>query len=335
MKQYSTILFQLDESCRLIEDGRDEHLRVALLLLDNAAEIQMDWAIRVEQQFAAWQEQSRELALQIPASERTPRMQELVDWQPLTKTQRRAIDRFFNAKVDFLSSIPEQFNPAYAAPLKYLHGYRNEAYHRGEVRQETLNISCRLLVEINCDLLESLHRLWTSQASNVDYSWLEQRYGRRVAELAGDKGFPHWAAEELRNRAFVDDESVATALSEHFDARVTRLLENLDFILENANAFESRDDVFRTIQYFATLGDGADPSIWRLPRDYRPPTTVGDVEALRDRRREILACGTRLEAFGVYSTLEGALEGYEGDVREAALQVDMAVQDAVDRALGK
>jgi hypothetical protein len=41
MQFYSYVLFQLDEARRHIEDGRPEHLRLSLLLLDNCAEMQM------------------------------------------------------------------------------------------------------------------------------------------------------------------------------------------------------------------------------------------------------------------------------------------------------
>jgi len=55
-----------------VEDGRQEPLRGALLLLDNAVELQMDWAIRVELSSADFREKLRTLALEIPDAERPP-----------------------------------------------------------------------------------------------------------------------------------------------------------------------------------------------------------------------------------------------------------------------
>ena len=72
MKRLSSILFQVDEACRFVEDGRQEPLRGALLLLDNAVELQMDWAIRVELSSADFREKLRTLALEIPDAERPP-----------------------------------------------------------------------------------------------------------------------------------------------------------------------------------------------------------------------------------------------------------------------
>ena len=42
MQRLTSILFQMDEALRHIGDGRIERLRLAMLLLDNAAELQID-----------------------------------------------------------------------------------------------------------------------------------------------------------------------------------------------------------------------------------------------------------------------------------------------------
>jgi hypothetical protein len=334
MKRLSTILFQLEEACRLIDDGREDHLRLALLLLDNAAELQMDWAVRHEMLWAESRERMRQMALEVPAQERPPSLQELVEWQPLAKSQRAAIDRYFNEKVDYLSKLPEKFSPALAAPLKYLHKYRNQAYHRGEVRRKTLDISCRLLVEIDCDLVRSLPYMFRSLSSKDDYSWLEQRYGN-VSRLFGDDAFVERATTELCERVFVDDAAVAAALAEHLEARVASLVDDLDFILENARGFTSREEVLRTVQFVASpeaskVRPGLTP-----PESYRPPVRLRSIEALRERTTEISRSKSRIGAFAAYSVLEQELEKIEPDVQEAVYQVDMAIQEAIESSLGK
>jgi hypothetical protein len=47
-----SVVFQLDEAKRYIQDGRLQQLRVALLLLDNAAELQMDRRIQLDLRLA-------------------------------------------------------------------------------------------------------------------------------------------------------------------------------------------------------------------------------------------------------------------------------------------
>jgi hypothetical protein len=50
-------------------------------------------------------------------------------------------------------------------------------------------ITCRLLVEINSELLLSLGDAGRSYASDEDYSWLESRFGVRAAHALGDRTF--------------------------------------------------------------------------------------------------------------------------------------------------
>ncbi len=111
MKRLSSILFQIDEACRFVEDGRQEPLRVALLLLDNAVELQMDWAIRAELSDADDREKLRTMALEMPGANRPSDLQWLIDWKPLTRKQKAEMDRNFNEKVDFLASLPDKVDP--------------------------------------------------------------------------------------------------------------------------------------------------------------------------------------------------------------------------------
>ncbi|HBH02979.1 MAG: hypothetical protein A2W08_12800 [Candidatus Rokubacteria bacterium RBG_16_73_20] len=244
MKRLSSILFQVDEACRFVEDGRQEPLRVALLLLDNAVELQMDCAIRAELSDADLREKLRTLALEIPDAERPPDLQWLIDWKPLTRKQKAQIDRTFNGKVDFLTSLPDKLDPAIRAPLKHLHQYRNQAYHRGHVRPATIAIACRLLVEINCELLLSLGRSGGTYASDEDYSWLEKRFGVRAAQALGDHALLQRAAEEMRRRVFVDRSALGVALSDHLEARITDLRSAIAFVVESTH-FGSPGEVFR------------------------------------------------------------------------------------------
>ncbi len=158
------------------------------------------------------------------------------------------IDRYFNEKVDFLASLPDKLDPAIRAPLKHLHQYRNQAYHRGQVRPATA-IACRLLVEINCELLLSLGWVESSYASDEDYSWIEKRFGLSAVQMLGDRAFLQRAAEEMRRRVFVDSSALSVALSDHLEARITDLRNALAFVLEHTQCFRSPSEVFRASQY--------------------------------------------------------------------------------------
>lgn len=334
MKRLSSILFQVDETCRFVEDGRQEPLRVALLLLDNSVELQMDWAITAELSDADLREKLRALALEIPAAERPPDLQWLIDWKPLTRKQKAQIDRNFNDKVDFLASLPYKLNPAIRAPLKHLHQYRNQAYHRGQVRPATITIACRLLVEINCELLLSLGRSGSSYASDEDYSWLEGRFGVRAAQALGDRAFLQRAAEEMRRRVCVESSALAVALSDHLEARISDLQSAIAFILESTH-FGSPGEVFRASQYRSAVNRGEVPAAPTPPATYEPQFGLEILDGLHSRRVEMLATTGRMDAFRAYSVLETTLELFEDDVHSLASEVDRAIQWAVDIARGK
>ena len=96
------VLFQLDEARRYIEDGRLPHLRLALLLLDNAAEIQMDGRIQSNWKRDVIKERLRELSLEVPPEHLTEYLRELTQWTPLTRSEKYKIEKFFDEKIAYL-----------------------------------------------------------------------------------------------------------------------------------------------------------------------------------------------------------------------------------------
>ena len=184
MQRLTYILFQLDEALHYIDDGRMERLRLALLLLDNAAELQVDRRVRDHLAIEMINERTREQTILLTElapdsqAELPALLTELVAWEPLTKAQKRALDRFFDEKLRFLSERYTTLDPALAKVLSYLHRYRNEAYHQARVRVETVRTAALIYFEANCSLLLTVFTVH-SYASNEDYSWLEERFGVR------------------------------------------------------------------------------------------------------------------------------------------------------------
>lgn len=314
--------------------GRQEPIRVALLLLDNAVELQMDWAITAERSHAEFREKLRTLALEIPDAKRPPDLQWLIDWKPLTRKQRAQIDRNFNDKVDFLASLPGKLDSAIQAPLQHLHQYRNQAYHRGQIRPATITIACRLLVEINCEMLLSLSPSGSSYTSDEDYSWIEGRFGIRAAQTLADRAFLQRAVEEMRRRVSVDSSALAIALSDHLEARITDLRGAIDFISESTD-LGSPEEVFRVSQYRGGVSPREVPEASIPPATYEPRFHLQVLNDLLARRAEISATMGRINAFRAYSVLEATLELFEDDVHSLASEVDRAIQWVVDIARGK
>src|SRR6266853_117861 len=220
MQHLLYVLFQLDEACRYIEDGRLERVRLALLLLDNAAEIQMDRRIRDDLSHHTLKERLRKQALIIPENERPIILQGLLQSEELTSSQKLKLDRLFDEKVNFLTEREHHLDPRLAGPLKYLHRYRNEAYHRARVRRETIRTAAIILLEINCQLLLSTRPGCFSYASDEDYSWIEQRFAINRTSLGfhRDEALPR-IVDTIRSGISPDDDSVAANLADHLAGR--------------------------------------------------------------------------------------------------------------------
>jgi hypothetical protein len=208
----SYLLFQLDEARRYLEDGRPEHLRLALLLLDNAAEIQMDRRIKSDMYYEELKERMRNNLLNEQVETLPPTLRELVSWVPLTRSQKAKLDRCFDEKVDYMVGRGSHLDAGLARPLKHLHRYRNEAYHGAKVRTETIRTAALLLLEINCQLLLEIPPGSYSISSGDDYSWLEERFNIRRFALHMDYSS---IVSQIRSDLLPTDASIANILADH------------------------------------------------------------------------------------------------------------------------
>ncbi len=337
MQRLTYILFQLDEALRHIDDGRIERLRLALLLLDNAVELQVDRRVRDELAIEDLRERTRQQTLLL--TELMPESQPelpadltaLVAWKPLTKAQKRAVDRFFDEKLRFLSERHAILDPALAKVLSYLHGYRNEAYHEGRVRPETLRTAALILFEANCSLLLTVFRI-RAYASNEDYSWLEERFDLHSPFLLAGGGLQA-IVNRLREPFVPTLDSVVGALSAHLTNRIDELLGDLDFIVSGSRV-ETREDAARIAQLYAALERGevvgeVDPETyvgrWTLRAIDDELKTVGTLSMARDR----------LDAFSRFADIEQRIEAFEQEVHPLVVFVDRIVDEEIDLLRGK
>jgi hypothetical protein len=334
MQRLVYVLFQLDEARRYIGDGRLERLRLALLLLDNAVEIQLDRQVQADLMHEDMEERLRERVLEIPESERPESLRTVAEWEPLSRIQKAKINRLFDEKVHYLAERKSYFDWRLAEPMKYLHRYRNEAYHNARVRKETIRTAAVLLLEINCQLLLTLKGGGTSYASNEDYSWIEERFGRSPMKVFGSSDAIREIAGSLRADVLPSDESVATALLEHLESRFEDFYETLDVIVSNT-AISDREAALKNSQYSFNVKQGK-LDFRRTPiEQFCGPFTLIAVEDLRKLIANIRFSVGRLEAFHAFSTIESRFEPIERVVYELASEVDHWIQMEIDRMRGK
>jgi hypothetical protein len=332
MQFLSYLLFQLDEAARYIEDGRLEHLRLALLLLDNAAEIQMDRRIRDDLERESFREKIRNTVLAIDSEHKLPPMlQELVDWTPLSPTEKHKVDRFFDEKVEYLVGRGQHLDIRLSGPLKHVHKYRNEAYHRAEVRTDTIRTAALLLLEINCQMLLAIPPGTRSFSSTEDYSWLEKRFHIKAARLNVDLSS---IAAEIRSKLLPNDEHVVLALVAHLKDRFEQLQDSLKSIVEDGG-LSDKENALRESQRYAeiqrALRLGQKPTMGAFVAKY----SLSNILELEARVPEVSGAPTRIDAFDRFGSIEKELEPIEDCVSELGLAIDKAIQMEIDIARGK
>jgi hypothetical protein len=333
MQHLLYVLFQLDEARRHILDGRLERLRLALLLLDNACEIQLDRQVQAELMSERMREKLRSHALQIPAAHRAAHLSELATWEPLSTRQKKRLEKYFDEKVRYLAERWSKLDPRLVDPLRHLHGYRNEAYHRAKVRRETVRTAAVLYFEINCLILPVLPGWATVYSSDEDYSWITERFGLEPKRMWFRDELPTMI-ESLRADVVPNVEAVTTALAEHAESRFEDLYDALDFVVQNTDTTD-RSQALRASQYWYVVRQGKLAAA-RTPIDaFVAQYSLPDIEALRRRVDEVRAAEDRIDAFDRFAQIERALEPIERPVVDSVDEVELMIQHEIDRARGK
>lgn len=333
MQFLSYVLFQLDEARRYIEDGRLQHLRLAFLLLDNAVEIQMDRRIRHDLESDELKERLRNQSLVLATQSKLPKgLQELIDWEPLTPTQKRDLDRNFNEKVSYMVGRGGHLDASLAEPLEYLHKYRNEAYHRTRIRPETIRTATLIMLEINCQMLLKIRPATRTYASDGDYSWLERRFHVKSISF-GDTQLQS-IVSEIRSGLLPTDTAVADTLANHLRDRFSSLYDSLDFIVENGG-FTKREEALGESESYAYSQLTSGQPQPTAAKTFVPRYSLRFIEDLEARTSEVLTASTRVRAFDCFATVEKELERVEECVNELAGAIDCAIDLAIDIARGK
>lgn len=332
MQRLTYVLFQMDEARRYLEGGRLEQVRLALLLLDNAAELQIERRVSDELASENLRERIRTQTrmLRIPKGY-SEHLDELAEWQPLTAREKDRLSQSFPAKLDYLSERHQLLDPSIAAVLSYLHRYRNEAYHEGRVRRETIRTAAVILFEINCILLLNVFRV-SMFGSNEDYSWIEERFRvDRPGSLLGGGESLQRIVDELRALVVPDPSAVTETLVRHLESRFEDVWDAVDFIVSSTPA-ESREEALKVAQLDPNV-DGR--AIEALLADFDPQWSERTVRDLESRIGEVRAATDRLDAFSSFSQLETELEKIEEPLYTTAMEIDHAIQLQMDQMRGK
>lgn len=335
MKRLISIFFQIDEAANYITDGRQEHLRLALLLLDNAAEIQMYLRIQQELREEKSKKRFKESILEGPKEIISDSLKMYIDWEPIGLSKKRKINRYYDEKIKYLFNDLELIDKNIGEVLSYLHKYRNEAYHRVKVRQETLETAAKILLEINLEMLNLIPTSGNTYVSNGDYSWINERLGYNAASAFLGEGVRNDFIDEIKKSVSLLDSDVANYLDSHLQSRINDLEEDLDFIIEMLPHCKNRDDAIRFSNYIKS-SEAGDFDLEDLDfENFESGISIKDIDDIKASLNNLKNESNKIEAFKLFSMLEPKLEKIESLVIGIVADLDYMIQMEIDKRRGK
>lgn len=335
MERLVLIVDQLEEIKSLIQRGDISHLRIALLLLDNASEVLMFRAVTNELFYHDARSRIFTTAQRIMPAEALEVFKQEMGYEPLSEKERRHLLHSYEAKVDFLSRVKESRNlpEPLGRVLKTTHRYRNEAYHRDRLRKATLRPVVMVLFDIVTDLFTILSPGSVGYSSNEDWSEFCRRYGfEHPSQVLNDGGKK--IVETLKAGMRLDTCAVASSLSDHLVSRLDDIEASLEFLSKDSGAGLSPAGELRRVQFWKEHGYVPQPDDPKFQR-FLAPRPVEDISCWRLAAERLRDEGEKLLLFGKFSDLEAECEPLEEQIHEAASSLDESIQLAIDIARGK
>jgi hypothetical protein len=158
------LVVHLDEAVRLALIDNEAHLRLSLILFDSAFELMMHREITpwlpawrnlyeavVENEAAA-----RTAGIELSAEEIAKRDE--LRAKGLSKSHASPIERDFGAKIDRLVA-EDKLSERDGRVARRLHEYRNETYHRDNVRTDSVRLAVAAYGDIACRYLRDTRPL--------------------------------------------------------------------------------------------------------------------------------------------------------------------------------
>lgn len=315
MDELERSVVQLWEAKRLAEFNDVAHGRLALLLLDNAAEMSLRRSAQRRLQFA---DMYGVLLSQLndvdPNDTKAAALRSEFEPKVVSRRRRGKIDRNFAELVDFVAEDEEGVLPSeFARCLKILHRYRNAAHHRDAVRPDVLGPAVQILFYLCCELLKR-ERPLTSEIAVAPASILGIFGGTSPESTwpgnsCDASGLGQQVADHLAAEMNLDHGGIAAALSEHLIGRLTAVLLDLETIGEAIPPATNRVVTLRLVQQAPRDAEEAEAptpdNFWTRPLPvtedvlvdwFEQAERLGDVEDAQEALRAFAAVEEPLEA---------------------------------------
>jgi hypothetical protein len=336
VERLERLVVHVEEAIRLSQTGEVARLRLALLLLDSAAELMLHREISYIFEFESSPNSLQFLEAQDAQGALSAEMQSHLDYlrkRSVTARRRREIDRNFDAKADFLLSLG-LLEPARVRVLRKLHKYRNEAYHRDHLRIGTLTSAVSIYTYIICMMMQDIP---------VHYIGIPSELPPSVQQYLDPGEWPSFDLQSkisqlLLKRAHLSGEGdLGNVLSEHLTDRLAELDELLEFIADWLDEIRTDgpwaiDDVLNLVQIENRLAAfGSREQV----RATRVDVTRLDIQAWLLSAEQIAGERNQVAAFAAFADIEDGFEVIEDQIKKSASAVEAEINLQIDIARGK
>lgn len=308
LKRIERIVVQLLEAKRFADEGSEPHGRLALLLLDNLAEILIHREVEYQLAFASMFRSLREPAV--------------------SRRKEKKIRRYFGEKVAYLVELG-LVEATHARMLDKLHLYRNEAYHHDEVRTQTLHTAVDIYFYLCCILMKSLpvHSYQATATSKHLKPFVDDARWVNGFEVQG-RVADSLLVERRLNRAQIN-----VLLRTHLRSRLSDMREMIEYWAGEFPALRTPADVLHHCQVpedaIRTMEDLANIRSVAVPHD------LESIHAWEQRADMIDKEMSVDQAFIAFAEIEDDFETLEEQVIKLSTEMDRAVQDEIDFLRGK
>ncbi|HYM75650.1 MAG TPA: hypothetical protein VE377_06695 [Candidatus Dormibacteraeota bacterium] len=328
---YRTVV-QLEEAKRQIEQGDVAHLRLGMILLDNAVEVMMHRVIEDEFRHAdMW----ARMLKNFPTDNLDAKGQELrreMESHVIPPKRQKEIRRVFGEKIKFLSEDHDKIPLPCARVLRHLHDYRNETQHNDEVREESIMAASLLYFDIAVDFLVRVNPGSTIWIGGENYDWLK-RYGTQEKHARPDETRPR-IAEALRAGLPLDIDGIRTALAAHLKDRIEVMENQLVFVEECLPEKLRAETPLKVVQFWHQNPMPPNASIEQVHAFVAPhgPDAFAKWHTATHALNQL---GDKLEMFDRFATIEDEFEPLEKMIDDTVADIDREIQHEIDVARGK
>ena len=241
MERLRLLYEQIEEAKRLMLSGTLTNLRLALILLDNAAELIM----------------YRELSYRFAEDDYYARLRELPD-PKYSPQERRKAEQEFKPMVKLLRHKLGMISEEQATVLCVCHEMRRDAFHRGEMNPTILRPVTELLFLIVCELAKAfpVHSYTIAggvpSRENADFM---ARFQLDRPDTLGDETTKESIYRKLIEGIAIDA-SLRQTLSEDLQERIAAIIDGLAYLNDSNSDRNSLDHNLRYTQFWREKGAG-------------------------------------------------------------------------------